>query len=392
MFPSASVEGVAKEAAELLARVNAWDLGSLTDGEIADLVVQTHALMNLATAAHTAAVGALDARQAHVADGAATAKAWVAWQTHQSHEQAGATVRCARVLRDMPLVADAFAEGRLTPDHVRLLADARRANAVDFAEDEGDLVGLAEELTFRVFVTALRNWRLLHDADGEEGKARRRYDGRRAFCSRTFEDMVRLDAWLDPMGGATFQAELDRLEQQLYEADWADARQRLGAAATVADLARSAPQRRADALVEMARRSAARPADAKEPRYLLSVLMGPGSLQHLCELSDGTVVTPGEVLPILRWADVERIVFESPSRVLDVGVRQRVFTGATRRAVEVRDRTCVHVTCDVPAERCDVHHRTPWEHGGTTTQDNGECRCPFHHRHHHRATGPPTAA
>ena len=72
-------------------------------------------------------------------------------------------------------------------------------------------------------------------------------------------------------------------------------------------------------------------------------------------------------------------------RVLDVGARTRLFTGATRRAIEVRDRHCTHPTCDVPAARCHIDHLTPWEHGGPTTQRNGDCKCPHHHRLRHRS-------
>lgn len=47
--------------------------------------------------------------------------------------------------------------------------------------------------------------------------------------------------------------ELGRLEQQEFAADWAEARSRLGEAATAADLQRTPAQRRHDALVRMAR-------------------------------------------------------------------------------------------------------------------------------------------
>src|SRR5690606_7828209 len=91
---------------------------------------------------------------------------------------------------------------------------------------------------------------------------------------------------------------------------------------------------------------------------------------RICELSTGTVVTPGEVLPLLCDADVERVVFGAGSRVLDVGERRRLFTGATRRAIEVRDRRCTHPTCSAPVHRCDVDHITPYADGGLTVQDN----------------------
>jgi hypothetical protein len=38
-------------------------------------------------------------------------------------------------------------------------------------------------------------------------------------------------------------------------------------------------------------------------------------------------------------AHIERIIFDGPSGVIDVG-EARSFTGATRRAIELRDRHC----------------------------------------------------
>ena len=59
----------------------------------------------------------------------------------------------------------------------------------------------------------------------------------------TLDGTVDVQATLDPVGGAAFKQELDRLEHQLYLAD-----KRTGNLRTVT-------QRRADALVEMAQRS-----------------------------------------------------------------------------------------------------------------------------------------
>jgi hypothetical protein len=134
----------------------------------------------------------------------------------------------------------------------------------------------------------------------------------------------------------------------------------------------------------MAQRSRSMPADAQMPRPLITVLTGYGAFSRICELADGTVVAPGAVVPLLGEADIERIVFDGPSRVIDVGVRRRFFAGATRRAIEVRDRHCTHPSgCDVPAERCDIDHIVPYAEGGLTVQDNGRCLCGFHNRLRH---------
>jgi hypothetical protein len=68
---------------------------------------------------------------------------------------------------------------------------------------------------------------------------------------------------------------------------------------------------------------------------------------------------------------VERVVFDGPDRVKNVGVRRRIFAGATRRAVEVRDRECFSELCD-------------WAAGGLTIDTNGRPACGFHNRRRHR--------
>ena len=114
-----------------------------------------------------------------------------------------------------------------------------------------------------------------------------------------------------------------------------DAKSRSAAQPKASELGRTA--RSADAMRSsaMAARSAGCPETDKPARPLFTVLVGYDAFARTCELANGTVVTPGQLVQYLGEAEVERIVFAGPSRVVDVGVRRRVFTGATRRAVEV---------------------------------------------------------
>lgn len=99
--------------------------------------------------------------------------------------------------------------------------------------------------------------------------------------------------------------------------------------------------------------------------------------------------SPSSVAGWLDEAWVERVVFEAPDRVKNVGVRRRIFAGATRRAVEVRDRECFEEFCDVPAEECQVDHVQPWAAGGLTVDTNGRVACGYHNRRCHPRRGPP---
>ena len=123
------------------------------------------------------------------------------------------------------------------------------------------------------------------------------------------------------------------------------------------DLKRTPAQRRADALVEMATRARTAPADGRRPAPLFTVVVGLETLRGpILELFNRTVLTPGTAAAHLTEADVERIVFDGPSRVLDVGAQRRFFTGALRRAIEIRDRTCFHPSCDEVPERPEIDH------------------------------------
>ncbi len=77
-------------------------------------------------------------------------------------------------------------------------------------------------------------------------------------------------------------------------------------------------------------------------------------------------------------------MFDGPSRVVDVGAARRLFTGATRRAVEVTDQQCFHEMCDVPAEQCQIDHVEPWAAGRPPVTRNGRPACAHHNRERHR--------
>jgi hypothetical protein len=249
-----------------------------------------------------------------------------------------------------------------------------------FARDEAELVDDARHLSWPDFCRTVEYWRQCADPDGIEKDAAHDEALRRVHLSPGLRGTGHLDGLLTSLGRATVAGALGRIEQELFEADWAAARAEHGDAATACHLTRTAAQRRHDALVEMARRAMTAPVDGKRPRPLVSVLVGYETFRgRVCELADGIVVAPGTVATLLHQALIERVVFDGPSRVIDMS-RARRFTGAVRRALEVLDRGCTHGGCDMPAERCQGDHVQPWSQGGLTTADNGQLRCGHHNR------------
>ena len=360
----------------------------LSRSELLDEIATRQRRVAVEEAALATAVAALDAIGA--SDDPVTTAAVVANRCRVPKARAKLLLTVGRAVRQMTDAAEAFEAGELTLDHLRLLAAAQRRCPKAFAKAEAELVHEGCTLRFDVFRRRVQYFVQLADEDEADEDAASVHSRRSLHASRTFEDAVRVDGWMDPVGGSIWLNELHRLEQLEFEADWRAAREQLGDGATAADLARTPAQRRHDALIEMAKRSAAMPADAKQGRYLLSVLVGYETMHgRVCELADGTVLTPGQLLPLLTNADVERAVFGPDSRVIDLGRRARLFVGGTRRAVQLSELECGEETCDVRFERCEVDHIERWEHGGRTDRANGRLRCPQHHEGRRRRRPPP---
>jgi hypothetical protein len=248
------------------------------------------------------------------------------------------------------------------------------------ARDEEVLVGQAKDLDFEDFHRVLEYWKQLADPDGSEETQEEKKASRNVFLGSSYNGMFLGQMTLDPIGGAIVAGELNRLEHDLFEADCAEAKERLGRTGRIDELARTSAQRRADALVEMATRSKTAPAEGIRPAPLFSVLVGFETLKgRICELENGTVLHPSALEPWMDSAYFERALFSLSGRI-DVSVRSRFFTGGTRRAIELRDRICTHPHCYEPAESCQVDHITTYAEGGLTTQDNGRLLCGFHNR------------
>jgi hypothetical protein len=282
-------------------------------------------------------------------------------------------------------VAAALADGRLSVDKTDLLtrASTGRLRAI-FARDEGMLVGQVAGLRFTPAKKVVAYWKSGARDEVDEPFTDKQTSRRQACCDRTFKGGIHVSAFLPRVDGTIVHDEWHRLERELFEADLAEARAEHGDDA-IHHLTRTGSQRMADALVLMAKRSAGADRVTK-PRPLFSVLVGYETFRgRICELEDGTMIEPEELRPYLAEADVERIVFDGPSRVIDVGAKMRFFKGATRRAVQMVHQHCQDESgCDEPISRSQVDHDIEYEDGGLTIQANGTLKCGTHNRAKHR--------
>lgn len=240
----------------------------------ADLV-QVQRIERMVGAAKLGVLAAFDASGQYRLDAHPSAATWLAATTKTDRRRVRHQIGVARKARTMPDTEAAFRAGLIGFEHVATLARAQTtATAPFFAEAEHELVAAAQTLDYDLFCRAVRAWMDFVDPDGADERARKADERRRAHASRTFDGMVRIDAWLDAIGGTEFLAELRRLERHLFDADWAEARERFGDNTKASDLARTAEQRRADAFVEMARRSATCDKPGQPPKWVLNVMMG----------------------------------------------------------------------------------------------------------------------
>jgi uncharacterized protein DUF222 len=346
------------------------DPDTLTDAELHDAVAEIQRQRARLGVGAATLLARWDQRGVWAGDGSRSAASRLARDTKTSISSANVELRRARHVCSMPATFAAVRDGALSLDHVDLLGRANRPwRGAVFAEHEPTLVAECTKLRFAHAVKAVDYWCQHADARAADDAAERQRLRAHVHASSSLDGEVVVNGVLDAVGGKIVVDELTRLEHELYLKDRTDG------------VIRTASQRRAAALVEMATRSATAAADGQRPRPLFTVLVGDHTFHRLCELTDGTVIAPGALTPWLSDAVIETVLFDGPSTVISVS-RRRAFTGALRRAIQVRDRHCQHPSgCDVPADNCDVDHIVPFADGGLTSQFNGRLECPTQNRH-----------
>ena len=233
--------------------VAAVDWHGVSDGELCDAVVEMEQLAAIVDAQRARLIGAWDARKAWRASGAKTGAAWLTATCRIPHQEARRQLRLARAVRELPIAGAAWEAGEITAFHLLRLMRATNPRTVwAMARCEEALVDVARTETYAEFDRQVATWCDIVDPDGCDASAEERRTRRGMHLSESIDGMWFGNLVLDPVTGAIVSNELQRLETILFEHDRADAKQRLGIEnPTVADLARTPQQRRADALALM---------------------------------------------------------------------------------------------------------------------------------------------
>lgn len=355
-----------------------------------------------AEAALVALVDEVDRSGAYRADGHLSVSGWCKALGKYSHAEANDRVRTARLARHLAQVGIALADGTLgvaqSHELARVFANPRCGDRL--VEVIDIFLDVAPELSHKDFCILVRRWENLADVDGAHGAAGRAHDRRRASVINTMGG-VHVDAHGPALAGSAMAEVFERFCQAEFDADWAAARAEFGDDVTEGKLARTRSQRQFDAFQKIFEQAAAAAPGSRPAEPLVNIHIDEKTLNnaihaddpewegHLdpidplrrrCETGGGTPLAPGEVLAAALAGRVRRIVTRADGVILDMGRRQRLFTGGVREAALLGAHTCVWPGCDIPASRCQADHVVDWRHAGETSAGNGAPMCGYHNR------------
>ena len=312
-------------------------------------------------------VAALAAR-----DGEARAAEVLRGDLKQSRGGAKREVRFAGRLADLPGTAEALADGAITAQHARAIADASAHTPVD----EAVLLAAAEKEPADVFGHTVRDHVNERSAGEDLEQRRRRQRARReANIKQESDGMYKLFGTFDPVAGARVETALAAMAKKLRHGE--DAKNR----ATPA-------QRYADALEALITRRGAAKAQGTNLLVIADYDLVAGQLRD-ARLIDATPLAPSELLKIALDANILPALFDTKGRPLWLGHKYRHATVAQRIALAVRDKGCVG--CAAANSFCQAHHVIHWENGGPTDIDNLCLLCSdCHHNQVHERGAQPT--
>jgi hypothetical protein len=350
--------------------------------ELVDSVDEVHAMMQQIAALELALIAEIDGQGVPVAQGASSTVAWLRDRHRISGGSAKRSVELARSLhRELPVASQALRDGTVNTEQAQVISAAvarvpgevRAAAEKQLVEEARvfgpqDLGRLGQRIVEVVAPEVAERQAQTELARADE----RAYDGRQLRVSEvTGTSMVRLTGWLDREGAAHVRAALDPLTAPCPTEEGPDPRR--------------PEQRRADALVEVCRLANAcgELPDNGGDRPQVVVTVDFENLRARVAagmLDDGALVGPATVRRLACDAAIIPAVLDGAGQVLDVGRERRLFTGALRRVLVLRDKGCAFPACDRPARWCDGHHVRHWADGGETRADNGVLLCGHHHR------------
>ena len=337
----------------------------------------------------------------HLVDGHRTPRAFGQAACNWSVAEAGRLVRAGATLDRFPSAAALAEAGELGVAQLHALSSVVANPRVQehLAESEARLVGEAVALDYADYLTFLNTWVAAADPDGAHQSAERAHRNRRARIG-----ILGNECYLDAAGGATHGVQLkeilDAFTHSEWLADWDEGILHHGERMCPGLMSRTDAQRRFDALVAVFHAAATMTGDSTGTAVTVNLLVGLDAFEHhlekalggdpapldpndpmnRCETDSGVVIDAYDMLIAAATGQVRRVVLDSAGVVVDMGRKQRLFTGPLRDAVLLSAHRCTWPACAVPGSACQADHVLPWSQAGPTSTANGGLECGHHNR------------
>jgi len=298
---------------------------------------------------------------------------------------------------EYPRVAAALAEGAIGVDAAATITGslahaADRCAVADLEAAEEHLVDVARAEPADVVAIHARLWRDALDPDGTEPREERLRARREFRIGREVDGMTPFTGWADPVRAAFLRVavgERTAPDRMPRFADPDDPDVDLEAPIPIDN--RSRVQRSFDALFGLLEAGVRADSATSGPLHSTATVNVVVSLANL-RAGAGTGYLTDVAEPISA-ATANEIACDAGIRLhvvgdrgepLWLGMRERYFSAAQRRALSVRDGGCVWPQCGAPPSWCHAHHVIPYSEGGATDVDNGVLLCAYHHHLLHR--------
>jgi len=350
--------------------------GSLSDVSTPDLIDRITELaghLNAANARWLALIAEFDRRRAWADWGVKSCAHWLNWKCGLALGAAREKLRTAHALRQLPRIAGAMAEGRLSFSKVRAMTRVADGTNEDYFLNVA-LHGTANhvEKLVRSYRRATESQELSREAAQQRNQS--------LWWFHEPDGSLSIKGRLPAEVGALFIKALQAAEDAVPPEDVS--------AETSFDACPTTGARRVAALSRMAESFLATGDQELTggDRQQIVVHVGVETLKHdhagRCELEHGPAVAAETARRLACDASLIAIIENEKGEPLNVGRRTRTIPPAIRRALNARDKGCRFPGCSF-TRYVDGHHIKHWAHGGETKLSNLVTLCRFHHRQVH---------
>ena len=252
--------------------------------------------------------------------------------------------------------------------------------------------------------------------DGAHRGAEQAHHDRRAQLTLVGDEYHLIARW-GVLQGKAIKPMLDAFADAEFATDRHEAIERYGENWNHGDLARTAAQRRADAVLGVFLAAAGAPPGGAVIDVSVDIVVDQATFERqladlaadvhdgdsrwftplewvarnlpdigvrgMCHTLSGAPVDPAEAVAMALVGRVRRVVLGASSNLIDLGRRSRLFTGSARDAVLIQEAIDGGVRCRWPGcgrPQVQIDHTTEWSDLGCTVFGNGGPFCGFHNR------------